>query len=189
MFPIENCASGGTVHRSKSRSLMSESGQNRLSEECPRRVRFTSMNRHRSVYLAYEFGDVLFKYPITGIPALLRACHQWPPRRAAEKGDKVAASHETPSCQGPQPTTRFGSELSCAPQQVRRRMAGMGHSRPRRSMPHDRPCPLHPESGQMGTGLAKSALCQSRHNAVQHISTGLDSISSASSGRLRAGAP
>jgi hypothetical protein len=30
----------------------SGSGQNRLSEECPRRVHFTSMNRHRSPRLS-----------------------------------------------------------------------------------------------------------------------------------------
>jgi hypothetical protein len=189
MFPIENCASGGTVHRSKSRSLMSESGQNRLSEECPRRVRFTSMNRHRSVYLAYEFGDVLFKYPITGIPACCARATSGHPAAPPRRVIKSRRLMRLPPARDRSLPHDFGSELSCAPQQVRRRMAGMGHSRPRRSMPHDRPCPLHPESGQMGTGLAKSALCQSRHNAVQHISTGLDSISSASSGRLRAGAP
>jgi hypothetical protein len=40
------------VQHSKSDWLMTDQGQNRLSEECPRRVRFTSTNRHQSPQLS-----------------------------------------------------------------------------------------------------------------------------------------
>ena len=40
-----------------------------------------------------------------------------------------------------------------------RPMSVMGQSRPRRSKPHHRACPLHPESGQISRHLGTSALC------------------------------
>src|SRR4029077_2208377 len=40
------------VHDSKNCALMSQMGHNRLTEGCPRRVRFTSRNRHKSPRLS-----------------------------------------------------------------------------------------------------------------------------------------
>src|SRR5262249_15726038 len=41
-----------------------------------------------------------------------------------------------------------------------RLMFAPGQTRPRRSKPYDRACPLHAEDGQVDRHLAKSALCQ-----------------------------
>ena len=46
-------------------------------------------------------------------------------------------------------------------------MTAQGHLRPIDLPPEFAACPLHPESGQTGRHLAKSALCQSRLNALQ----------------------
>jgi hypothetical protein len=48
-------------------------------------------------------------------------------------------------------------------------ISALGHPRPRRSRPHNGACPLRPESGQLADHLGRSALCQKRTHAVQHV--------------------
>jgi hypothetical protein len=49
--------------------------------------------------------------------------------------------------------------------------AAMGQSQRSLAMPHIHASPLHPESGQTGKRLAKSALCQSRPYATQQTTS------------------
>src|SRR6516165_3224186 len=46
-------------------------------------------------------------------------------------------------------------------------MSALGHLRPGWSEPHDRACPLRPESGQIADRFGMSALCQKRTYALQ----------------------
>jgi hypothetical protein len=55
-------------------------------------------------------------------------------------------------------------------------MSALGHLRPIDLPPEFAACPLHPESGQTGRRLAKSALCQKRTYALQQKSSLFDHL-------------
>ena len=55
-------------------------------------------------------------------------------------------------------------------------MTAVGHQRPTPSKPHHGSCPLCSESGQMADSVGTSALCHSRHFALQQIAALFDHL-------------